>query len=239
MLTSLFVELRKLKGSLVVLLSLATPTMIAGLLMLILLRRPNGDWKEVIEGSTGLWSFFMLPMSIAALSALLAQIEHGPRAWDHMLALPVGRWRLFAAKGVVMMLVIALMSLLLAVEIPAALALLRKLAPHKVPAGPFPWAMELQLLWKMWAASLFMGMIQLWVALRFRSFVPPLVLGIGGAFVAVAASGAKEGVYLPWLMPLNVMVGGAANHALALKLGLAGGAVCFILMLIHLSRREA
>lgn len=239
MLTSLLVELRKLKGSLVGLLSLAAPSMVAGLLTLILLRRPNGDWKEVLEGSTGLWSFFMLPLSTAALSALLAQIEHGPRAWDHMLALPVGRWRLFAAKGVVLMLVLAFMSGLLALEIPAAMALLHAIAPHKVPAGPFPWAMEMSLLWRMWAASLFMGMIQLWVALRFRSFVPPLVLGIGGAFVAVMASGAKEGIYLPWLMPLNVMVGDAANQAMALKLGVTGGAVIFLLMLLHLSRREA
>jgi hypothetical protein len=239
MFTSLFVELRKLKGSLVVLLSLATPTMIAALLILILLKRPNLDWKEVLEGSTGLWSFFMLPMSVAALSALLAQIEHGPRAWDHMLALPVGRWRLFAAKGMVLMLVLALMSVLLALEIPAAMAILRKLAPHNVPAGAFPWAAETALLARMWAASLFMGMIQLWVALRFRSFVPPLVLGICGAFVAVMASGAKEGVYLPWLMPLNVMVGTAANNALALKLGVIGGGVTFVLMLLHLSRREA
>jgi ABC-2 type transport system permease protein len=65
------------------------------------------------------------------------------------------------------------------------------------------------------------------------------VLGIGGAFVAVMASGAKEGVYLPWLMPLNVMVGDAANRAMALELGLVGGTVTFVLMLLHLSRREA
>lgn len=239
MLTSLLVELRKLKGSLVLLLALAAPSMVAGLLVLILLRRPNGDWKEVMEGSAGLWSFFMLPLSTAALSALLAQIEHGPRAWDHMLALPTPRWRLFAAKGLVLMLVLALMSVLLGLEIPAGMAALHALAPHKVPAGAFPWAMEISLLSRMWAASLFMGMIQLWVALRFKSFVPPLVLGIGGAFVAVMASGAKEGAFLPWLMPLNVMVGDAANNALALKLGVIGGAVTFLLMLLHLSRREA
>jgi hypothetical protein len=40
-------------------------------------------------------------------------------------------------------------------------------------------------------------------------------------------------------MPLNIISGTAANHVLALNLGLAGGAATFILMLIHLSRREA
>ncbi|HEX2817611.1 MAG TPA: ABC transporter permease [Phenylobacterium sp.] len=239
MLVSLYVEIRKLKGSLVLLLCGAAPTLVAGLLVLILLKRPNLDWKDVMEGSTGLWSFFMLPMTIAALSALLAQIEHGPRAWDHMLALPVRRWRLFAAKGVVLMGLIAAMSGLLALEIPAVIVLLQAVAPHKVPAGPFPWPTEARMLTQMWGASLFMGMIQLWVALRFRSFVVPLTLGLGGTFVAVAASGAKEGVYLPWLMPLNIISGTAANHALALELGLAGGVATFLLMLLHLSRREA
>ena len=239
MLVSLFVEIRKLKGSLVLLLCLAAPSLVAGLLVLILLKRPNLDWKEVLEGSTGLWSFFMLPMTIAALSALIAQIEHGPRAWDHMLALPVRRWRLFAAKGIMLMGLIAAMSAVLALEIPAAIALLQAVAPQKVPAGPFPLREELRMLSQMWGASLFMGMIQLWVALRFRSFVAPLTLGLGGTFVAVAASGAKEGVYLPWLMPLNIISGTAANHALALNLGLAGGAATFLLMLLHLSRREA
>jgi ABC-2 type transport system permease protein len=239
MFTSLFVELRKLKGSLVVVLCLAAPSLVAGLLILILMRRPNLDWKEVMEGSTGLWSFFMLPMTIAAISALLAHIEHGPRTWDHMLALPVPRWRLFAAKGVVLMLLIAAMSLVLAVEIPAAIAVLQHIAPAKAPAGPFPWVTEGRLLAQMWGASLFMAMIQLWVALRFRSFVAPLTLGLGGTFVAVAASGAREGVFLPWLMPLNILAGDAANHLLALQLGLAGGAATFLLMLLHLSRREA
>jgi hypothetical protein len=239
MLVSLFVEIRKLKGSLVLLLCVAAPALVAGLLALILLKRPNLDWKEVLEGSTGLWSFFMLPMTIAALSALLAQIEHGPRAWDHMLALPVRRWRLFAAKGLVLMGLVAAMSAVLALGIPAVIGLLQAVAPQRVPAGPFPWAQEVRMLTQMWGASLFMGMIQLWVALRFRSFVAPLTLGLGGTFVAVAASGAKEGVYLPWLMPLNIITGTAEHHLLALELGLAGGAVTFLLMLLHLSGREA
>ena len=65
--------------------------------------------------------------------------------------------------------------------------------------------------------------------------------GLGGTVIATArrARASKEGVYLPWLMPLNVITGTAANHALALNLGLAGGLATFVLMLFHLSRREA
>ena len=46
-----------------------------------------------------IWAFFMLPMSVTALTALVAHMEHGPRAWDHLRALPVPRWQLVRGQG--------------------------------------------------------------------------------------------------------------------------------------------
>ena len=31
--------------------------------------------------------------------ALVAHMEHGPKAWDHLRALPLPRWKLYAAKA--------------------------------------------------------------------------------------------------------------------------------------------
>jgi drug/metabolite transporter (DMT)-like permease len=56
----------------------------------------------------------MLPMSVTALTALVAHTEHGPRSWDHLRALPVPRWHLYAAKAVCVLGVVAAMSALLA-----------------------------------------------------------------------------------------------------------------------------
>jgi lantibiotic transport system permease protein len=239
MLTTLFVEFRKLKGSLVLVLCLVAPTLVAILLAVVCVRQPIMTWHNAMQGGTGLWAYFVMPLAITALGILLAQIEHGPRTWDHILALPIQRWRLFAAKGIVLMLLIGAMSLLLALEIRLVDALVKEFAPQKVPTGPFPWALQAKYLGTMWGASLFMAMLQLWVALRFHSFVPPLTLGLSGTFFAVAAFGAKETVFMPWVMPVSIVAGDPGRAVLALELGLVGGMLTSLLMIWHLSRREA
>jgi lantibiotic transport system permease protein len=238
MLTSLLVEFRKLRGSLALTLSVVSPTVVAVFLFLLCFRHRPMSWGEAMEGTAGLWSFFILLMSITALTTLVAQIEHGPRAWDHVLTLPVPRWRLFAAKAAVVMALVAFMSALLVVELRLVDALLHAVAPSKAPSGPFPWGQAVGALAGMWAASFFVAMIQLWVALRFHSFVPPLTLGVAGTFFAVMASGLPEGVYFPWMMPLNMLAHDASRGVTAITWGVAGGAVTLAAMVAHLSRRE-
>lgn len=209
------------------------------LVTLIALRRPSMDWEFMFTGSTGLWAFFVLPMTVTALSALLAHIEHGPRAWDHMFALPVRRWRMFAAKAVILMAVVGVMTALLAIELYFVGAAFNALSPATAPQGAFPWPMAFRILGMMWATSLFMAMIQLWVALRFRSFVAPLTVGLGGTFVAVAAFNAKEAMFVPWAMPVSIVGYEGLNAIPALQLGVFGGVLTLLAMIVHMSRREA
>jgi lantibiotic transport system permease protein len=237
--TSLLVEYRKLKGSLIWLLALVAPSLVTVLVALITLRRPSMDWEFMFTGSTGLWAFFVLPMTVTAISALLAHIEHGPRAWDHLFALPIQRWRFFAAKAVILMGVVAIMTALLAVELYLVGAVFTALTPATAPQGEFPWPLAFRILGQMWATSLFMAMIQLWVALRFRSFVAPLTVGLGGTFVAVAAFNAKEAMYVPWAMPVSIVGYDGLNAIPALQLGVTGGVITLIAMIVHMSRREA
>jgi hypothetical protein len=46
---------------------------------------------------------------------------------------------------------------------------------------------------------------QLWVSLRYPSFVLALAVGIEGTFFVLVASAAKIGVLLPWEMPINIL----------------------------------
>ncbi len=80
--------------------------------------------------------------------------------------------------------------------------------------------------------------IQLWVALRWASFVPALAVGIGGTFFSVVATSAKQGVFFPWQMPVNMLATEAWRVQTALGLGLGLGVVVMAAALIHLSRRE-
>jgi lantibiotic transport system permease protein len=238
MLTQLLVEARKLKGSPAVLLTVAAPAMVSMLLTLILYKRTRMSWDDTMRGAIGLWSFFVLPMTVTALTALLAQIEHGPRAWDHILSLPTPRWRLFAAKAIVTMTLTALMSMILLLGIRVAAEIVYTLQPSKTPPDAFPWVTAVRLLGGIWAASLCMSMIQLWVALRITNFIAPITLGIAGTFVAVMASGAEEGIYFPWLMPLKLLVDDGGPLSPALTYGVVGGLGILILMMIDMSRRE-
>lgn len=240
MLSIFIAETIKLRRSLVLLLCAAAPAMVALLGTMVLLDRARPvEWPIYASNLAGLWAFFMLPMTVTALTVLVAQLEHGPRFWNHLLALPVPRWRLFAAKAAVVVMLTGTMSLLLWVLIPLSGWLADALKPGAQFEGAFDAAGTLTLLATMFIGALLLIAIQLWTALRFRSFVPPLVLGIGGTFVAVAASGSALGVYFPWLLPTNALATAPGRASLAIGIGCWGGLLMLAAMLWSLSRREA
>jgi ABC-2 type transport system permease protein len=195
-------------------------------------------WEMWLQSSSAIWAFFMLPMSVTALTALVAHMEHGPRAWDHLRALPVARWKLYAAKAVCVVAVVAAMSALnLMLTYGAALAA-GAVKPAVAASGPMDFAAQATLMARIVAAALLLIAIQLWTALRFASFVPALAVGIGGTFFSVVATAAKQGVFFPWQMPVNMLATEAWRVNTALALGGGLGAVVLILAVAHLARRE-
>ncbi len=232
-------EFLKLRRSLVLLLCAAAPTLVALLLFLMFVRRGKPQaWLHFAMGGAAMWSYFMLPMTIIALTVLVAQLEHGPRAWNHILALPVPRWQIFTAKALVVLTLVAVMSMALALLIPAAGLLGEEMKAGDQLLGAVPWEAVATIIGRMFLGSILVTMLQLWAALRFRSFVPPLVLGIGGTFVAVAAPSAKEGLYFPWLIPTNALATDPARAALAIDIGFYGGLLLLVAMVIHMSRAD-
>ena len=235
----LFVEARKLNRSLAALLAVAAPSLIAIFTFFNMLRgKAPQPWDMWMISASGIWAFFMLPMSVTALTALVAHMEHGPKSWDHLRALPLPRWRLYAAKMVCVLAVVVAMSAAVLFMTWGAVALGTALRPALTPTGAFDLAGYASILGKMFLAALLMIAIQLWVALRFASFVPALAVGIGGTFFSVVATSAKQGVFFPWQMPVNILATEAWRAGTALGLGLGLGVVGLVAALIHLSRRE-
>jgi ABC-2 type transport system permease protein len=233
------VELFKLRRSLALWLTLVAPMLVVVFLFFNLLRMERATtWVTALQGASAIWAFFMLPMSVTALTALVAHTEHGPRSWETLRALPLPAWQLYAAKLVGVMTLVLGMSTLLAIAAPAALALAGQLNPVAGPQGPMGYVDFLARLGRIAASGTLLVVVQLWVALRFASFVPALALGIGGTFFAVVATSARVGVLLPWQIPINQMAADASRANLALGVGLLGGSVACIAMLWHLSRRE-
>lgn len=237
MATLVRVELLKLRRSLALLLCVGAPTAVALLSVLINLERDKPlSWDIFVIGAAALWAYFMLPMTVTALTLLMAQMEHGPRAWNHLFALPIARWRLYAAKLVTACGLVAAMTLALLPLLVAGGLIVRAANPRVGLAGLPDIGAGALLLGRMAGGALLMIVIQTWVALRFSSFVPPLVLGIGGTFVAVAATAAKQGIYFPWLLPVNALSTEGAQFALLL--GSVGGLVAAGAMLLDLGRKR-
>lgn len=239
MLAALSVELRKLNRSLAAVLAVAAPSLIAIFAFFNLLRADKAPpWAMFLQASTGIWAYFMLPMSVTALTALVAHMEHGPRSWDHLRALPVPRWRLYAAKAVCVIGIVVIMTALNLVLTFGAISLAGTIKPALAPIGD-PDLSRLALLnAKVVAAALLLIAIQFWTAVRFSSFVPALALGIGGTFFSVVATSAKEGVFFPWQMPVNMLAREAWRIDTALALGGGLGLVALIAAIAHLARRE-
>ncbi|MDI1279814.1 MAG: hypothetical protein ACI9YM_000804 [Brevundimonas sp.] len=239
MLAVLSVELRKLNRSLALVLALAAPSLIGIFIFFNMLRGAEAQpWDRLLMGSTGIWAFFMLPMSVTALTALVANMEHGPRSWDHLRALPLPRWQIYAAKAVCVLGLVAVMSLLNLLLTIGAVSVAAAIKPALAPTGTLDVGGSLVLWGKVWLAGLLMVALQFWTALRFASFVPALVLGIGGTFFSVVATAAKQGVFFPWQMPVNMLATDSWRVTTALSLGGGLGLVVLILAVAHLGRRE-
>jgi len=240
MLAVLSVEARKLNRSLALVLATAAPSLIAVFLFFNILRGkpPGPPWEMLMQSSAGIWAFFMLPMSVTALTALVAHMEHGPKSWDHLRALPVSRWKLYAAKALCVLAIVAAMSAAVLGMAWLSATAATAIKPELAPTGPLDLMHHARTLTMILGASLLLIAIQLWTALRFSSFVPGLAVGIGGTFFAVVATSAKQGVFLPWQMPVNMMASEAWRVQTALALGGGLGLVALIAMVVHLARRE-
>jgi hypothetical protein len=236
---ALSVEAVKLRRSLALLLAVAAPMLVVVFVFFFMLRgKEPVPWSMALQMSAAIWAFFMLPMSVTALTALVAQADHGPRAWDTLRAMPVPRWHLYAAKAVVALGLVAVMSAVLAVATVAAVTLAAWIKPAIAPNDVPDFIGYAALLGRIFLAAWLLVAVQSWVALRYASFVPALATGIAGTFFAVVATSAKIGMVLPWQIPINQLAPDQDRALLALMVGCIGGCLALLAMLWHLSRRE-
>lgn len=240
MISVLSVEIRKLNRSLALLLAAAAPALIGVFLFFMVLRsRHPAEWSMWLGGAEGVWAYFMLPMSVTALAALVSHMEHGPRSWDHLRALPLPRWSLYASKALCVIGLTALMSAGVLVLAIAGVGLAGVIRPEVAAKGALELGRHAGVLGQMAAAGTLMIAIQFWMAMRFASFVPGLVVGIGGTFFAVVATAAKQGVFMPWQMPVNILVQDEAwRSQVALSLGAGLGFIVLAAAVLSLARRE-
>lgn len=232
-------EIRKLSGSLALLLALAAPLLPPILVVLALVTNERAlQWGEILgQVVMPLWAMFMFPMLAAAFCTLVAQIEHRTRGWDFMLAQPISRWEVFTAKSVVVVCAMALSTAwLLGATVTAGLAV--GFFFNKPPSGELNLEVVARIGGSIFLASLWLLAIQLWAALRWRNFVASLTVGIAGTLVgmAVMITGATKADWFPWVIPIRVL--GDVESAAPIGLAIAASGATFVAMLLDLARRD-
>ncbi|GAA4709361.1 ABC transporter permease [Sphingomonas lutea] len=232
-------ELLKLRRSLVLLVTFAAPLCVLAFAAIALgTRTAEVKWERYLDEGLAMWSFFMLPMSVTAVATLLAQIEHGSRMWNHLLALPTHRATLFATKAGVAFILLLAMQLIVYVGLYAVGYAVGAVLPDRAPVGDRQFDDMAVGMAAMALGAIPTVLLQLWVALRWRSFVVPLIVGILGTFFALVITASGVTVYIPWLLQIYATMWPKPAGVIGVYAALASGAGILLAMLWDLGRRE-
>ena len=232
-------ELLKLRRSLVLLVTFAAPLCVLAFAAIALGTRTGVvKWERYLDEGLAMWSFFMLPMSVTAVTTLLAQLEHGSRMWNHLLALPARRATLYGTKAVVAGLLLLAMQVFVYVGLYAVGYAVGAVLPERAPVGDRQYDDMAIGMAAMAIGAIPMVLLQLWVALRWGSFVVPLVVGILGTFFALVITASGVSVYIPWLLQIYATMWPRPDGVIGVYAGLAGGAIILAAMMWDLGRRD-
>jgi lantibiotic transport system permease protein len=235
----------KLKRTLALRLAICGPIIIVLLVFGIYVQR--GEKMGGANPLTGfaqliltIWTIIMFPLYAALAAALLAAIEHQCETWKHLLVLPVHRTTIFLAKWIAGIGLLLLSSLVLSAGVSVAAEVLRLIRPAW-SSSPLPSAMILRGAVLSFCAAGFLFSIQMWISLRWRSFLPGIVVAVIALclmFIAIPRGAAFFGSLFPWSLPAMAMAPVNPYRPIAVGLGLLGGAGVGAVACWHLSRRE-
>jgi len=187
-----------------------------------------------------IWTIIMFPLFAALVAALIAAIEHQSDSWKYLLALPVNRFCIFAAKWLTGSGLLLISSLVLSGGVCLAAVTLRQMQPGWSVA-PLPIHMILRGALLSCCAVCLLFSIQMWISLRWRSFLPGIVVAVVALalmFIALPRGAAVLGSLFPWSLPAMAMAPHNAYRPIAVCWGLLGGVAVGAIACWDLARRE-
>lgn len=241
-------ELLKLRGTLAAWMCLIAPATVVSLYVLqvsfskIVPRSSENSaesWYFFTQSILVLWAFLMLPLFVTLQSALLAGLEHGETQWKHLLALPVPRRVHYLAKVLLLTAMVLAAFVVLLLLIPVGGWLLMLLKPAFGLHGMPPWSDLLTSAAASFAASWLIIAVQIWVAIRWRSFTVAVAVGMSATVVGfLVGQSERFGPWYPWSLPMQVYAGHGEHAAFVVCLGVSGGLLATLLGLADYLRRD-
>jgi len=239
---ALSAEFLKLRRTLALRLAVGAPLLVVLLNFGVAIQRPGAPssidpFVGFAQGILTLWTLIVLPFYAALAAALMASIEFQGDNWRHILSLPIERRSIFLAKWIAGVGLLLISSIVLATGICVSTGILRLVAPAwrglAVPVGK---AFRGGIL--SWSAVTLLFSIQMWISLRWRSFVLGLGFGIAAILLDLVGLG-RSGVsqFYPWAMPVWTIALNGSKPFLGF-IGLMGAVGVTALACSNLSRRE-
>ena len=235
------VELLKTKRSLALLMMFLCPLMVVFVNLLLFI---NSDGKIVNEKgwgtfwltNYGMWGYFMMPLYIALITALLNGVEHKSNGWRYMTTLPINPKQIFVAKFILAWAYLIGASLILFTSIFFVILALNSFG---YTGGELISITIFEKIIYACVASLAILMIQHIVSWRWQNIVAPLGLGVLATFSVMQFSSSKYWFINPWtytLMTTNASNMSNQNNALIYSLFLT---ICLLVIgMFWLGRRE-
>ena len=245
---ALAAESLKLRRTLALRLAFLAPLLIVWLEFLLFWQRGEkmltagtSMWSLFMKNNLVLWGLLMAPLFVTLQTALLADLEHRNRNWEHLLALPLSRGAIYLSKQAMALALIALSVPAIWVTIMVAGLGLRALKPGigfeaSVPVWPI---LKFALL--SYFCSWLIIALHTWIAIRWPSFVKAIGAGVAATVVAVVVVQSEHSLYYPWTLPAAVtrtaILDGRLHYA-AMIVGSVGGAVVATLGCLDFRRRD-
>jgi hypothetical protein len=233
-------ELLKLRRSLPLFMMFACPLLVVLLSSGMMLKSGSaprvGFWVGFWHGNLALWSYFMLPLYIALVTALLNGNEHRNQTWRLLFTLPVSRRQVYLAKTALAWGSVVGANLVLALLAAVAAAIIMPFRPDAGPAFEVP---ILAALAKVSLSCLPVVLIQHALSWRVANFVLPLGVGVCATMGILQLSNTEYWPYFPWSYSLVASSAtDSAAQPLALMLACGVGAVLLVLTTWLAGRRE-
>ena len=228
-------EMRKLRGSVVWLVFLAVPLISAIYGTFNYLQNQDvlsESWYSLFTQHTLFYSMFFFAPMVGVYAGYLWRLEHRGGNWNLMMAAPVPRFSVFAAKG------LAVLALALLTQLWVfALYVLCGKAFARLPG--FPPAEILSWFLRGACGALPVIELQLLLSMVIRSFAAPVLLALGGGVAGMLLCSRDKGLIWPYALMLlgmnankseNVLAGGLGGYLIAcagstLLFGLLAGAL--------------
>ncbi|KAB8137844.1 ABC transporter permease subunit [Gracilibacillus oryzae] len=145
------------------------------------------------------YSLLFLPLITGVFASMICRYEHQAGGLKQLLALPVTRGQVFAAKYILVIGLVMVIQLLYLVSI----VLVGMIAGID---DPFP----MEIVWKSifggWVATLPLVALQLWMSMLFKSFAAPFAVNVIFTLPTImVVNSEKIGPYYPWAQPFSMM----------------------------------